>query len=364
VNKNARRLAIQILLGGLWVVAPLARAQESDGDAAGADAEPSCEELESRIALAGSDGGAAAFRELTRLVKRMGERAVPALIEARRDPSPVTRGWAASALDALDKRTPGDAVQTTDNQVLAGVLLAYGHVRDLDALPVVLSFVGSERAPVRAAARESTLAYGDLASKRLRAAYAALMTEDFAPDALAADMAQKLFGASDRLRLEEVHGLLDRGLAARRAGQLTEAVSSLDAALAREPMLDRRAEAAPAYLEYAISRELSDRDAAVAYLRKALRVDPSGPTSSRVRSELAYLEGADLAERGISEPEAFERALALDPDNTQARAALDRLRADAETRRASGRRLAAACGVAFSALGALIVLGVLRRRRR
>ena len=61
----------------------------------------------------------------------------------RRGPGRRTcsRAWASAR--------PGDAVQTKDNQALADVLHAYANIKDLDALPVVLSFVNSDRVQVR-----------------------------------------------------------------------------------------------------------------------------------------------------------------------------------------------------------------------
>jgi tetratricopeptide (TPR) repeat protein len=314
-----------------------------------------------QLVLLASDAGGLLRPELTRQMKSMGDRAVAALIEAKRDASSETRTWAANLLESMGKRTPGDAVQTKDNQALADVLRAYASIKDLDALPVVLSFVNSERAQVRAAAREATLAYGQDAIWKLREAYAAL-TGDPAPEGLSsADLAKKTFEAYDRFRLQEVYALLEKGLAAQQAGQTEEAVKLFDEALARQPMLDRRAEMVPAYLAWAESREASDRPGALAYLRKALRLDESGPDASHVRSQILVLEGEDLEAHGIADTEPFEQALALDPQNARARAHLDRLRAQADSSRSRAWRLVAAAAVLIGALGGIAVLG--RRRR-
>jgi tetratricopeptide (TPR) repeat protein len=313
-----------------------------------------------QLVLLASDAGGVLRPELTRQVKSMGDRAVAALIEARRDPSNETRTWAANLLEGMGKRTPGDAVQTKDNQALADVLHAYASIKDLDALPVVLSFVNSDRAQVRAAAREATLAYGQDAIWKLREAYSAL-TGDPAPDGLtAAELAKKTFEAYDRFRLQEVYALLDKGLTAHRDGRLEEAVKLFDEVLARQPMLDRRAEMAPAYIAWAQSLEATDRSTALAYLRKALRLDESSPDASHVRSEILVLEGEDLLAHGVADTEPFEQALAMDPQNARARSTLDRLHAETDASRARGWRLAAAAVVLVAALAGIALLG--RRR--
>lgn len=315
-----------------------------------------------QLVLLASEAGGVLRPELTRQMKTMGDRAIAALIEAKRDPSPETRTWAANLLESMGKRTAGDAVQTKDNQALADVLRAYANIKDLDALPVVLSFVSSDRAQVRVAAREATLAYGQDATWKLREAYAVL-TGDQAPEGMAAaDLAKKLFDAYDRFRLQEVYALLDKGLAAQQAGKLDEAVHAFDEVLARQPMLDRRAEMAPAYVAWAETLEANDRPAALATLRKALRLDEAGPQSSHVRAEILALEGEDLVSRGIADTEPFEQALALDPQNARARAALDRLHAEADASKARGWRLLAAAAVLVAALAGIAVVGGRRKR--
>jgi tetratricopeptide (TPR) repeat protein len=313
------------------------------------------------MVLMASDAGGVLRPELSRQVKAMGERAIAALIEARRDPSPETRTWATNLLEGMGKKTPGDAVQSKDNQVLADVLHAYANIKDLDALPVVLSFVNSDRAQVRAAAREATLAYGQDAQWKLREAYAVLTGEP-APEGMpAADLAKKLFDAYDRFRLQEVYALLDAGLARLRDDKLDEAVADFDQVLARQPLLDRRAEMVPGYVQYAESIESKDRAAALATLRKALRLDEQGPQSSHVRSEIDYLEGEDLLARGVDDTEPFEQALVLDPQNAKARAELDRLHATAETSRTRGWRIVAAALVLVLAIAGIVVVGGRRK---
>ena len=97
---------------------------------------------------------------------------------------------------------------------ISSVLLgpnAYGAIHDMDAVSVVLSFVNSDRAQVRAAARESLGLYGQDAIWKLREAYTNLVGKS-APDTWSADQVSKeLFATYDRFRLQEVYALLDDG---------------------------------------------------------------------------------------------------------------------------------------------------------
>jgi tetratricopeptide (TPR) repeat protein len=316
-----------------------------------------------QLVMSASDAGGVLRPELGRQIKQLGDRAVAGLIEARRDPAPETRTWASNLLDGMAKRTPGDAVQTKDNQALSDILRAYANIKDLDALPVVLSFVNSDRVQVRSAAREATLAYGQDALWKLREAYAALSGEPAPEGIAAADLAKRLFDAYDRFRLHDVYALIDKGLAAQKDGRLKDAVSAFDDALARQPMLDRRAEAAPAYVTYGESLEDSDRAAALGYLRKALRLDETSVSSSHVRSDIAALEGEDLVARGITDTEPFDTALSLDPTNARARADLDRIHGQMQASRTQTWRLVTAAIVLMLALAGVVLVGGGRRRR-
>lgn len=315
------------------------------------------------VKVAGDHNGA--FRpEITRQLRALGDKSVPALIETRKDSSSDLRHWAYNQLEAMGKRIPGDAVQTKDNQVLADVLHAYGAIHDLDAVPVILSFVSSDRVQVRTAARESLTSFGQDAVWKLREAYANL-TGKPAPDGWpAADVAKELFAAYDRVRLQEVYGLLEDGLKKEKDGKVDEAVAAFDKVLARQPLLDRRVEMVPAYVAQADKLEESDAPAALAMLRKAARIAPEGPRIAQVKAEIAYLEGKDLALRGIPDTEPFKRAIALDPTHTKARAELSRLEANVDERQNRTRTVAGAGAVLLLAVIGILLFGGRRRRPR
>jgi tetratricopeptide (TPR) repeat protein len=354
-----RRLATVSLAAALAILVSSRGARSAEAQApAGLDASTGDVSSAELVSVFSSAGPAEALRR----IRALGERAVPALIEARGDPSPAARAWAVSTLESLGKRSPGDAVQTSDNQVLADVLRAYARIQDFDALPVALSFVNSDRTVVRTAAREATLAYGPRASGRIREAYAALTGEQAAPGTPAHELAQKLFAEYDRVRLHDVDALLDEGLAQQRAGRLEDAIACFDAVLARQPLIDRRAEMAPSYAAYGESIEGADRERALESLRKSLRLDPSGTASRHARSEIATLEGEDLRRHGVPDTARFEEALRLDPANAHARSRLEELRAQSAASCAAGTRIVIAGLVVV--LGLAGIVAVVRHRKR
>ena len=313
------------------------------------------------VLIAGDTSGD--FRaELASQGKLLGDRAIAALIEARANPSRDAQYWASAMLDVLGKHLPSEAIQTKNYQALADILRAYGSVRDLDAVPVILSFVSSDRALVRTAARDALLAYGNDAAWKLREAYAAL-TDKQAPETWsAADLAEKLFAAFDKVRLQEVYAMLDDGLAAHAGKRFEEAVADFDKVLARQPLLDRRAEMAPAYVDYARATEDGNRDGALAALRKALRLNPAPIEAAQANSEIDYLEGEELLSRGIVEPQLFRRAMALDPSNTRAEAELGRLNASAEKNQTVWERWIALVALVAVTIAGVILFGGRRRR--
>lgn len=314
-----------------------------------------------QIVKVGGDHGLSFRPELVRILKALGDKAVPALIETK---TTELRHWGYNQLEAMGKRVPGDAVQTKDNEVLADVLHAFANVHEMDALPVILSFVNSDRVHVRNAARDSVSRFGQDAIWKLREAYANV-TGKSAPDTwTAADVARELFAAYDRFRLQEVYGLLDDGLAKEKAGKLDEAVAAFDKVLARQPMIDRRGEMVPAYVAYAQRIEDQDPLKALSIFRKAARLAPNGPRAPQIEAEIAYLEGKELLARGIADTEPFKRALTLDPSHTKARAELERLETDVEARHERFRWYAAAGAVILVALVGIVLFGGKRRPRR
>ncbi|WP_437895944.1 hypothetical protein [Sorangium sp. So ce124] len=298
--------------------------------------------------------------DLQRQVAKLRDKAVPALIEARQHDAKIVQRWANKQLDLLGRAIPGEAIASNDTQILADVLRAYGRVRDVDAMRVVLSFCNSDRARLRDAAREAISAIGEPGIWQLRDAYLDL-TGAKPPREWSWDrVARELFGTYDRARLAEVYKLMDEGVAAASAGKPAEATEAFDKVLARAPLFERRKEMVDAYVERARSLPADRRDDALAMLRKALRLDAPGERAKKIEAEIAYLEGALLIERGTPDKFVLERAIELDPSNAGARAALASLGDKVAERKSQTNRHIAAAAVGLAAV--LSMFFIARRR--
>ncbi|WP_437598745.1 hypothetical protein [Sorangium sp. So ce590] len=298
--------------------------------------------------------------DLQRQIAKLRDKAVPALIEARQHDAKIVQRWANKQLDLLGRAIPGEAIASNDTQILADVLRAYGRVRDVDAMRVILSFCNSDRARLRDAAREAISAIGEPGVWQLRDAYLNL-TGDKPPRDWSWDrIARELFATYDRARLAEVYNLMDEGVAAASANKLAEATDAFDRVLARAPLFERRKEMVGAYVERAKSLPADRREDALTMLRKALRLDPTGEHAGKIEAEIAYHEGVLLIDRGTPDKFVLERALELDPGHAGARAALVSLGDKVAERKSQKNRYIAAGAVGFVALLAMFFLA--RRR--
>ncbi|HTN87429.1 MAG TPA: hypothetical protein VL242_27270, partial [Sorangium sp.] len=298
--------------------------------------------------------------DLQRQMAKLRDKAVPALIEARQHDAKIVQRWANKQLDLLGRAIPGEAIATNDTQILADVLRAYGRVRDVDAMRAVLSFCNSDRARVRDAAREAISAIGEPGIWQLRDAYLNLTGEKPPREWSWDRVARELFATYDRARLAEVYKLMDEGVAAAGASKLAEATDAFDKVLARAPLFERRKEMVGAYVERAKALAADQREDALAMLRKALRLDPTGEHARKIEAEIAYLEGALLIERGTPDKFVLERALELEPAHTGAKAALASLGDKVAERKDQTNRHIAAGAVGLVAMLAMFFIA--RRR--
>jgi hypothetical protein len=293
-------------------------------------------------------------------LEKLGERAVAALIEARRHQAPQIARWAERQLDALGKAIPSEAVQTTDQQVLADVLRAYGRVREPDAARIVISFSNSERAQIREAARQGVALMGEVAGWQLRDAYENVVGKKPPRDWSWKRTARELFGEQDRLRLSRVYRLFEDGMRAKAEGRLDDMRRAFDQVLSRSPSFERAAEMTGGYLAFA--REAADEHTgeAIAALRRASRLAASPEERVQAESLLLTLEAERLLESGIADQTLPRRAIELDRSNERAKSLLARMeRGELQSQSRFGRWAAA---LAIGAT-ALLAIGIILLRR-
>lgn len=293
----------------------------------------------------------------TSALKRMGDHAVAALIEVRRDPDKDLRNLANKLLDGMGRFLPQDAVQVKDPQSLAEVLVAFGKTKDPDALRVVISYLNADRVAVRDSARWAVAQYGDGAKPLLKETYEAFSGEKVSDDVAADKLLSSLLGAYDKVRLAEVFHLLDEGIAHRDAGRLEEAVTAFDALLARAPTFDRRAELAPPYFELGKRAGAKDRTQGRVLMSKAARLAAGTPLSASIEAELTFLDAQDLLERGVADTALLRKVVQLDPNHQGARDLLTRLESEERVRDDRFRRWAGAgaAGLVAALLAVLLV---------
>lgn len=300
--------------------------------------------------------------DLQRAIERLGDKAVPALIEAREHDARKVREWSRHELEAIGRAIPGEAVSTNDLNVLAEVLMAFGRVRDVDAARVILSFVASDRIQLKKAARQAIVAIGEPAIWHLRDAYETATGEKAARNWDHKRLTQELFRLQDRARMTVVLALMEKGLDLAKKNEVPASVEAFDQLLARSPLFERRKEMAPTYSAFAAELEKANRlaEALVVY-RKALRLDPATHDVALLESRIAGLEGRILVERGTPDPFILKRAIELDPNNRTARELLAVLENPTTQVEHRTRRVFYAAGATLVALLAMTAL--LRRRR-
>jgi hypothetical protein len=295
-----------------------------------------------------------------RELARLGDKAVPALLEARRHPSEKIAHWAARQLDALGRAVPGEAVRVSDNQVLADVLRAYGRLRDPDATRIVISFANSERGVVRDAARQAIALFGEVGMWQLKDSYESVVGKKPPRDWSWERTARELFALFDRARSQEVSHTFDAGRAARAKGDLAAMVQAYDRVVAENPRFEKRAELCAGYLEYAKSVFDSQPAAAEVPLLRAERLTDDPGQRTKIQSQLLTLRAIQSLEHGVADQVLIERALELDSSNARARTLLAELRHPSAKSGTERTRQLVAGVIAMIAAGAIIAL--LRKR--
>jgi len=280
---------------------------------------------------------------------RLGERAVPALIEAERHPAEKIAKWAVRQLDGLGKGVPAEAVQTQDQAVLADVLRAYGRTRNPDAVRIVVSFANSERAQIREASRQAVALMGEVSSWQLRDTYENVVGKKPPRDWAWERTARELFAEFDRLRFAQVGKFFEDGQAARAKGDLPAMRESFDKLLAYDPNFDQKTELAAGYVAFAKATQDKSREQAIAALRRAERLDPTLKDATSLR---LTLEAEALEEQGVADATLLERALQANSGNSRAKSAQARFERG-EPKRSENARWIAAGSILALAAGAL-----------
>ena len=346
----------------LVMLAAISLAASTRADDAGADESDAT--ARALVAQAVTGNGAAKKKSEADLVK-MGEAAVPALIVgAKKSAGEKNQKWCEDVLDEMGKRTAADQVQTKTDDALIAVFHAFLEIHDVDTLGAIIPFVGADRVAIRQAARDTIVAFGDSATSRIRAEYINLGGQLPTNASISyADLDKAYFQLRDELRLKDTITLFDKGLALAKT-DLPGGIADLDSAIAREPLLERRAEAAPIYLQYAHNLPPTDREKARAYDEKVVRLAAAGsPEIAQAESELALFDAEDMRAKGIVDRTAFAHAVELDPTNEDAKAALAQIDAERAESDARTHKTIAAIVAAFAATAAL-VLGFFAYRRR
>lgn len=289
---------------------------------------------------------------------RMGDGALPALIEATVHPVPRIADWAKRQLEKMGKHVASEAIDVSDPARRADILLAYGKARDVGTARLLIAFAASERAQIRLAARQAVTMLGELGFTELRDAYVRATSQAPPPDWSWQRVAEELFARFDGQRLSDVYGLFAEGRAAEARGDIEAARVAFDQVLARDPLFERGDGMVAVYLEFAERTAESDPQAAALAARRAERLAPEGPLRDRAQSMRYTLDAAALVQRGIIDDALVQRARLLDPNNRRAAALEATLAEQTGADRSTFRRYAAAVLVLAFALSALVVMAL------
>lgn len=255
------------------------------------------------------------------MVRRMGRVAAAALVLAAQHPAPdvdLFAGWAFAELGITDA---GHAVQDQSAESLAEILRAYSGIKHLGAMPVVASFVGDDRAIVRAAAHDGMLSYAENGIWQLRSLHQSRLGRPAGEGASFRDLLARIEAHAEDRRTAPFRARIALAEQAFAAGRLEEAVRLANDVEARAQGAAGVAQLAPihaAAADAALARgELDQADEA---LRRALLLDPNhaaAPTWSTRRDEL---ETERLARLGVEPwPDAPQLAPSRAPPSRPAR---------------------------------------------
>jgi hypothetical protein len=297
-----------------------------------------------------------------RATLRLGDRVAAAVIRARSHEDPAGRDWARWSSQELSLEPPGRLVSRLGPRDLADLLSAWGATRNMDAMPVVASFVDDHRRFVREAARDALLAYGQNGIWQAREQFRLRLGEDAEMSWGHRRTMQELSERLDRQRLLRIQDLAARAEEAIERNDPDSATRSLEALLARAPDVSSN-EIASLFARAGVlwmDTMPAARDRARTAFERAARLAPTHEGRSRWEARLAFLDAEDALEAGVLDVDAYQRAASGDPTCSQCARMISTIEAQsrpvdspANERRAAALVFAA---VLFAALGAVLLM--------
>jgi hypothetical protein len=298
--------------------------------------------------------------EVQQRLADMKDRALAALIEARRHPADKIARWAALRLDQMGRAIPSESVRTNDYEALADVLRAYGRVRDPDAARIVISFANSERTQLRLAARQAIVMLGSVGLWQLRDAYEDVVGKRPRRDWTWERTARELFGEFDRLRLSRVYGTFMDGLRHLEKGELEAMAQSFNLVLAKDPLFEKRSQMAPGYFRLAQSLRDTNPNAALEALVRVERLSSDTDLLKQAQSLATALRAIQATSRGVVDVDRLNTAIELDPRNTLARSTLAKWQPANLVARYSTLRWTASAVIALAGIVSVLMIWLRR----
>lgn len=257
--------------------------------------------------------------EQRRLVDRMGVRILPGLLFARKNADRGVRRWAQWATDHLNLRNPADAIRHLQEHptLLAAAFEGYADSREMDAMAVIISFVGHHDARIREGARKAMEAYGQNGIWQLRLAFRNQLGEDANASWGWRRTMRHLYEGLDAVRLQPTEEALNAGLEASTAGDFEAMHRHFGEVLRLEPLHPRRPDIAAAYANAALSGALTEAQA-LPWLRRAFRLAPEAADADVWRAAVLVAEADALLEGDFLDARGYRQAASLDPNNRRA----------------------------------------------
>jgi hypothetical protein len=301
--------------------------------------------------------GEAWENESRRTLERIGARLGPTLIELRSHADASVRRWSRWGTAQLGFDQPGRAIQlpavANDTALLADTLRAWGNVHQLDAIRVVVSFVGHEHTEIRSAARAALEKFGRNAIWVVREQLELVSGQEADPRWGWERTHRALLEAHDEARLAPVRADVARGEAAEARGDLEAMATEFDRVLLRAPELAQRADMASGYARLgALRRARNDLPGAARALRRATAIASPGPLRDRWTADLRDVQADIDLRRGIADVHAYEDRAARSDHDAFAVSVLSSLNGRKQTESRQRKRLAAAIAAALCAIAA------------